>query len=146
MALLAQVRAAIVTKANTDIAALRRASGGRPRRALGGLPQVFVHLPTFSMESRPGGATERYTLVYPGDLSIATPAGEQRADTKAEDLLYGLIVSWRSGIQLGLGSSGVQTSWLSNATPSYDESDLLDGYDLSWTVEVLETLNPTRTV
>lgn len=144
MALLETIRTAIKTKADTDVAALRGASMGR-RRPLGGLPRLFVGIPTFTMDSRPGGMVERYTLTFPGTLDVAVPGGEPRADTEAADLLYGLIVSWRSGIQLGLGSSGVLGSWLSSATPSY-EDDLLLGYDVAWTVDMLETLATARSV
>lgn len=146
MALLETIRTAIVTKADADLATIRQAAKGRPRRAIGGLPAVFVFIPRFTMEQRPGAVTERYQLVFPGHLSVPAPDGERRADTEAADLLYGVIVAWRSGIQLGLGGSGVAGSWLSDATPSYDDSDLLDGYDLTWTVDMLETLATPRTV
>lgn len=145
MALFETIRAAIKTKADTDVAALRTASLGR-RRPLGGLPQVFVHIPTFGMDSRPQGHLEMYTLTFPGFLEVAAPKGEQRADTEAADILHALIVSWRSGIQLGLGSSGVVGSWISNAAPVYDENDQLLGYDLTWTVPMHETLATGRTV
>lgn len=146
MALLQTIRVAIATKADTDVAALRRAAAARTRRTIGGLPQVTVDPPRFTMDSKPGGATERYTLTFPGFLAVGASGGDQRADEDATDLLYALIVAWRSGIQLGLGDSGVVSSWLSDATPSYDENDLLDGYDLTWTVDMLETLATPRTV
>ena len=146
MALWEQIRQAAVTKAETDVAALRIAAMGRRERRPIVPPAVFIGIPRGTMESRPGGATERYTLTYPCSLAIAAPGGEPRADTEAADLMYELLVSWRSGIQLGLGSSGVVGSWVSDWTPSYDANDLLDGYDWTLSVEVLETLNPTRSV
>ena len=145
MALLEDIRTAIKTKADTDVAALRRASLGR-RRATGGLPQLFVAIPTFTMDSRPGGNVDRYDLTFPGYLEVGKPAGEKRADTEAADLLYALIVSWRSGIQLGLGASGVVGSWISSASPDYSDDGMLVGYDLTWNVQMLETLSTGRTV
>lgn len=146
MALWEQIRQAAVTKAETDVAALRISAMGRRQSRPVVPPAVFFGIPSGSMDSRPGGATERYTLTFPGSLAIAAPGGEQRADTEAADLMYELLVAWRSGIQLGLGSSGVVGSWVSSWTPTYDDNDYLDGYDFTLTVEVLETLNPTRTV
>lgn len=149
MALLETIRSAIRTKGETDIAALRGATLGR-RKPLGGLPRLWVHIPTFTMDGQPGAVTERYTLTYPGFLEVAVPNSESRADTEAADLLYAVIVSWRSGIQLGLGSSGVVGSFLSSATPAYETNDagvsFLVGYDLVWTVPMLETLQTPRSV
>ena len=144
MALLESIRSAITTKANTDLTGARGATLGR-RRPIKGLPRVWVYIPTFAMDNRPQGYTEQYTLDFPGFLEVAVPAGENRADVEAADLLYALIVSWRSGIQLGLGSSGVVGSWLASATPAYEDETLL-GYDLTWRVQMLETLSSARTV
>ena len=144
MALLETIRTAIKTKADADVAALRTASLGR-RRPLGGLPQVFVGIPTFEMTDRPGGSQEVYTLTFPTRLEVSVPAGEQRADTSAADILYALVVAWRSGIMLGLSASGVVQSWISGAVPEYDENDQLLGYDLTVSVFVRETLSTART-
>ena len=141
------IRTAIKTKADTDVAALRMAQLGR-RRPLGGLPQVFVHIPrvTLAESGRPQGHVERYTLTFPGTLDVSGAPGEQRADSSVLDLARQLFVAWRSGIALGLGASGVVGSWLSDMSPDHGDSDQLLGYDLTWIVDVHEILATGRTL
>lgn len=142
------IRVAIRAKAAADVTDARGATLGRARRAVGGLPRVFVGIPTFALaqDGRPQSHIEDYVLTFPGSIEVAAPAGEQRADTEALELLRLLIVGWRAGIQLGLGDSGVVGSWVSSASPAYDENDLLTGYEVTWTVRLMETLATGRTV
>lgn len=149
MGLWEDIRAALATKANTDVAALRQGTLGRPT-GLGGRPAVFVGIPSGAFSETPGANVDPYILTYPGELVVDVPAGEQRADASASDLVRLLFTSWRTGIQLGLGSSGVVGSWLSSWAPAYETPagggpDLVTGYDLVWSVRLLETFNPGRT-
>lgn len=144
MGLWEDIRGAIRTKAQADMDSGRQATLGRRARALRGLPQVFVGIPTLGDVERPQAYTERYTLTFPGSIDVGTPAGEQRADAALADLARELQVAWRSGTKLGLASQ-VEDSWIASMSPEY-EDDLLVGYQVVWIVRVLETLSSARSV
>lgn len=137
------IRTAIATKAATDVAALRQATKGRPERR-GGTPNVIVGLPRYTLDGRSGANVEDYTLVYPCEVRVNRPAGEQRAQAESIDLMRLLQVAWRSGVKLGLADT-VWDSAITSAEPFIDEDPDLIGWQFSVTVRCMETFNPGRT-
>lgn len=138
------IRAAIVTKGETDLAALRQSTGTRTR-IRGPLPALKVYLPSFQMDERPGAYLERYTLTYPGELIVGKPAETDRAELELIALARLLQVAWWSGTKLGIPNL-VQDSWIESMQPGLDEFDRLVGYAVTWRVKVHETLPaPGRT-
>lgn len=138
------IRAAIATKGETDLAALRRSTATRTR-IRGPLPGLKVFLPAFQMDERPGAYIERYTLTYPGELIAGKPADTDRAELEIITIARALQESWWTGTKLGLPNL-VQDSWIESMQPGLDEYDRLVGYAVTWRVKVHETLpSPGRT-
>jgi hypothetical protein len=135
------LRQAVATKIDTDVAAIRRATLGRPERR-GATPNAIVGPPRYTLDAQPNANVDEYTLVYPCELRVNRPAGAQRAEASAADLMRLLQVAWRSGVKLG--DAYVVGSAITAAEPELDEDQDLVGWQFDVTVEVHETFNPGR--
>lgn len=136
------LRQAVATKIDTDVAAIRQATLGRPERR-GATPNALVGLPRMTLDGMPNAHVDEYTLVFPCEVRVNRPSGAQRAEAAGADLMRLLQVSWRSGIKLGQGAYVVNSA-ITSAEPEPDEDDDLLGWRFDVTVTVHETFNPGR--
>jgi hypothetical protein len=136
------LRQAVATKIDTDVAAIRRATAGRPERR-GGTPSAIVGAPRYTLDAQPNAHVDEYTLVFPCEVRVNRPAGVQRSEAAAADLMRLLQVAWRSGVKLGQGTYVVGSA-ITGAEPDLDEDPDLVGWQFDVTVTVHETFNPGR--
>lgn len=136
------VRAALASKmaASSGMAAAGLRSASAAVDDVGDPP--FLRVLPCSFDFTNGDANEDdYLLTFPFELVVAQPTGRTRSDPTGQAIVRALQVELRTGVQLGLGSSGVIDARLLAAAPGLDEYAPLgmNGYRGTIVVQVHET-------